>query len=428
MEVEEGCFIFDISSSTAVALHPELYTLIKEHSENIEELQTLHPELFESLVNAKFIVDLDCDEAQILLDSYNAIDCNPSSFSIIINPTLECNLRCWYCYENHEKQSRMSDETLSAIEKLIDIKTQSPELKNLSVSFFGGEPLLGWNNVVKPLLKYSVDKCNERGISFSTAFTTNGVLLTDEKTDILLELGLKNTSFQITLDGNRAFHDSSRIGASKAPTYDVIMRNVEKAALKGFAINLRFNYTPDTIDTFIDVLSDIEKIPSEARSHIRCSFEKVWQSGTGETRNQALSVISAFKDAGISTSSDILYTRHHCYADRENNIVVNYNGDIFKCTAREFSPAMREGVLNSDGTLSLNERYHKRMALKYSNPICKSCDIMPLCNGHCSQTKIENTVHDSCPLGHNESYRQHVVRGALFHIVFNKTIPLKDKE
>ena len=425
MEVEDGCFIFDISSSTAIAVHPEIFNLIKDHYANIEEIQAIHPDLYESLVMSKVIVDSDCDETQMLRERYNAIDCDPSSFSIIVNPTLECNLRCWYCYENHKKQSRMTDETLSAIKKLIATKTNSPELKNLLMSFFGGEPILGWNNVVRPLLKYSVDKCNERGINFSTAFTTNGVLLTDEKTDMLLDLGLKNTSFQITIDGNRTFHDFSRIGASKAPTYDVIMRNVEKTALKGFTINLRFNYTPDTIDSFIDVLSDIKNMPVEAQWHIRCSFEKVWQSGNEDTRNQALSVIHTFQNAGISTSSDILYNRHHCYADRENNIVVNYNGDIFKCTAREFSPSAREGILNRDGTLSLNERYHKRMALKYSSPICKSCSIMPLCNGHCSQSKLERELSDSCPMGYDESSKKDVLIGALYQTVFNKTIELK---
>ena len=91
MEVEDGCFIFDISSSTAIAVHPEIFNLIKDHYANIEEIQAIHPDLYESLVKSKFILDSDCDETQMLLERYNAIDCDPSSFRIIVNPTLECN-------------------------------------------------------------------------------------------------------------------------------------------------------------------------------------------------------------------------------------------------------------------------------------------------------------------------------------------------
>ena len=29
------------------------------------------------------------------------------SFGIIVNPTLRCNLRCWYCYEKHDHLTDM---------------------------------------------------------------------------------------------------------------------------------------------------------------------------------------------------------------------------------------------------------------------------------------------------------------------------------
>ena len=50
---------------------------------------------------------------------------------------------------------------------------------------------------------------------------------------------------------------------------------------------------------------------------------------------------------------------------------------------------------------------------------------MPLCNGHCSQSKLERELSDSCPMGYDESSKKDVLIGALYQTVFNKTIELK---
>lgn len=50
-----------------------------------------------------------------------------------------------------------------------------------------------------------------------------------------------------------------------------------------------------------------------------------------------------------------------CYGDHANHFIVNYNGDLYKCSARDFTKENREGVLTSDGDLEWNEkgRYEK---------------------------------------------------------------------
>ena len=67
-----------------------------------------------------------------------------------------------------------------------------------------------------------------------------------------------------------------------------------------------------------------------------------------------------------------------CYADRANSVIVNYNGDVYKCTACDFAKTKREGKLNEDGTIH---------AL-YSNKTCQECIIFPICDV-CSQKRLE---------------------------------------
>jgi len=42
-----------------------------------------------------------------------------------------------------------------------------------------------------------------------------------------------------------------------------------------------------------------------------------------------------------------------------NSVIVNYNGDVYKCTACDFAKTKREGKLNEDGTI-----YTKRAITK----------------------------------------------------------------
>ena len=77
-----------------------------------------------------------------------------------------------------------------------------------------------------------------------------------------------------------------------------------------------------------------------------------------------------------------------CYADRENSVAINYNGDVYNCTARDFNPKNREGYLNKDGEIIYNEKHQQRMVARYSNHNCLKCNIFPICN-ICSQKKLE---------------------------------------
>ena len=171
------------------------------------------------------------------------------------------------------------------------------------------------------------------------------------------------------------------------------MNNILLALEENFNISLRFNYTPDNIFCFKDVIEDLKSIPLAFRENLRCNFQKIrnWEKSENLKKN-VFNYINELRDNGFNVGSDFIFHRHICYADKENSIVINYNGDLFKCTAREFSNGNRKGVLLNDGTLKWNDKYFKRMNIKYSNPLCLKCKILPICNGGCSTNKLEKKI------------------------------------
>lgn len=420
IEYEKIHFLFNTANGAIIALQNELLQILQEHKEDIDRLSKLHPDFFAGLQSIKAIVEYADDEGSIMIEDFKSRDKDPTSYSIIINPTLDCNLRCWYCYETHKKGSIMGESVLTSVKKLIDAKLSDSRLTHFSASFFGGEPLLGWDKVVLPILEYATQKCKAHGIKFSTGFTTNGVLLSEKKFNELAKLGLSGTSFQISFDGNRKLHDNFRVGADKAPTFDKIIKNVKIGAAKGFTMSLRFNYTPDNLESFKEVLSEIDSLPEDVKKNIICNFQGVWQTKNCEAdlQERALNMVNLFNEHKFETDSDIQISRQICYADMENCAVINYDGLIFKCTAREFCKENSEGVLNTDGSIVWNEKYTARMARKYANEVCRECDILPICNGGCSQNKLDNGNTSTCPFSMNDNSKNHrILASFLSHVL-----------
>ena len=393
----DNTILFNLQTETFIVLNHELSEIVNMHKDDVEALKNKHLELYEQMLEKEFIVPSEKNEVASMISEWKKQDNDPSYFGMIINPTLGCNLRCWYCYEEHEKKNIMDAKVVNSICRLIDKKVILPQMRNLNVSFFGGEPLLGFNNVVLPILSFAAYKCKEHGLNLNSNFTTNGVLLTDTVLTKLEQVGLtKPATFQISLDGNRNYHNHSRIGANHEPTYDVIIKNIIEAASRQHTVSVRLNYTAGNAQTFVDVLDDFCKLPTETKNLIIFNFQQIWQDQTNNIHERIEKLKELFRNEHFVVESDHLNHRHSCYADKENNVVINSDGNIFKCTARDFIPRNREGYLSEEGEIIWNDSFEKRMSVKYSNSACLKCKVLPICNGGCSQSKLEKMQYDSC--------------------------------
>ena len=250
-------------------------------------------------------------------------------------------------------------------------------------------------------------------------FTTNGVLLTEEVRKELLKIPLADKpGFQITIDGNEEKHNKSRCTASGEPTYRIILDNIFGAVRAGMRVNCRFNYTEDNIDSLVDVLDDFEELTPEERKLIFFDFQQVWQEKSKtEVREKALKLANLFMKEDQQVRIEKNYNNQRCRDDAENQASINFDGNVYKCTAINITPDIREGVLNADGEIEWNERFHKRMALKYGNKHCKACVIYPICHGGCSQTKLDADENAECLFGLDDNAKLERVRGRLEYIL-----------
>lgn len=138
-------------------------------------------------------------------------------------------------------------------------------------------------------------------------------------------------------------------------------------------------------------------------------FQRVWQDRdyrADETEAKAMVLRKRCDEIGIPVACHFIHkdVRQSCYADKINHALVNYDGYVFACTARDFTPESAIGKLSPDGTITYRPDVIKtRRTAKLAKPICRECRIAPICGGGCSQKAVEGLSHEKCNNGYTES-------------------------
>lgn len=391
-------------------LHNDLIESAKVYS-NIDDLLIYAPLLYISLIEKGFVVSESVDEIQKVKDVQAKVDQDDDTlYRLIINPTMNCNFKCWYCYESHVKDSKMDEQTINHVMKHIESVIQNmPRINKFFISWFGGEPLLYFDRVIDPIMDFAASLFIKHNISFSTDFTTNGYLINEKMINKFHSYSISN--FQITLDGNRERHDKVRYISKNRGSYDEIVENILALCRNKLCVSLRINYTKQNLENLESIVYDILPLEEQYREYLIISFHKVWQEEDLTLGARIKNLRLFFKSNGFKTvNGDIPNTlRESCYADRKNHATINYNGEVFKCTARNFSSDAKEGDLKEDGSIEWNAKFHQRMNIKFKNKPCLSCPIMPICNGGCSQVALESKGEDYCVYSFDEQRKKEIV-------------------
>lgn len=389
--------LYNTLSNSLACYTEEEYTEIDKLFDNLDEFERNYPTLFANMRQCGFIVD-DCDELDYIKLRNKLSTFEDGMYHLTINPTLDCNLKCWYCsteYKNAKHQGAMSNKTIEAVKKHIQYIVESKKATHLHLDWFGGEPLMYFDNIIKPIAKEAIKLCDLNKILFSHHITTNSICMTEKMIHDFVDLRL--TSFQIPLDGNKKHHDTIKFNEDKSGTFDTVIKNLNRLPeiIPNVNITLRVNYDKKTLYGIEDILTLISE---KAKKHINMDFQRVWQiSCDNRDYAQLEKVKKVFIENGLNSGfwayQPGIFNR--CYSDRFHHYAINYDGNIFKCTAQDYGKDKIIGKLHPNGMISWNLNLLSELFANstFDNKRCLKCKALPLCMGPCITKNYEAKKH-----------------------------------
>lgn len=350
-------------------------------------------EMKDFLQDRGFIVSKEQDELKEVVDKYQQLrEGADKEFDICLVMNNKCNLQCVYCYQDHSKNTEITNETLDKI--ATKIKEEITDAKKILIHFFGGEPTLSMTKI-----KYFTETIEVHGMhNIEYAITTNGYALNKDKIEQLISYQVK--CYQITIDGDPAIHNKQRVTKDGRASYSIILGNIKLLLDAGAEVAVRINITKNNYNNLDTLLSDLKELKNnqdsgkltialnEAIDYSDIQDNKTFFKDRKEFAEHLMEVYKTLDEYGFPIpfpSRDSF-----CMMMSKNGFVINPDGSFGQCSV---SHGEALGHID-EGFKSVQDSHTRLGHLATERDECMNCQTLPFCYGGCKLLRDMNK--DSC--------------------------------
>lgn len=317
-----------------------------------------------------------------------------------------CNLACTYCYATEGEYHNPGWMSEEIGKKAIDFLFAHAKNDSVSISFFGGEPLINLT-LIKKLVQYANKKALVLKKRVSYSLTTNGTLINRDTAEFLN----KNKFYvSLSIDGNQQGHDLCRIDKKGHGSYVNSIKNID--LLNDTLMSFRATATPhnsnyiaisealynlketdfyigEAMNCFItdNSLRLVEKSYKDLIEQFMIDLEqdRIKKCKVNSLIYQNLKKIAFFEQRSCSCSAFI------------SSVAVDVNGIIYPCH-RFVGSAYCIGNINEKGIdiKVANKMFPQDFLINYREG-CSVCWVQNLCVGGCSYLNMETNGQSNIP-------------------------------
>lgn len=358
----------------------------------------------------------------------------PLAFNMMIKPAGSlCNLDCSYCYYLDKaeiyggRQPVMSEEML---ETVIREYIQANDVPQVTFNWHGGEPLvLGLDFYRKAV---QLQKKYADGKEIFNTLQTNGTLITEEIAAFFHD---NQFLIGISLDGPQDIHDKFRKDKGGAPTFEKVIRGLEKLYRRGVEYNTMSTINKASEGRGLEVYQFLKSVGSRYMQfmpvveHVKYPVDK-----NGKPLKHARPYIVDPTEEGAQIArwsvSSLAFGKFMCdifdYWVRNdvgqyyvnlfdatlanycgalpgtcayartcgNNVIIEHNGDVYPCDHFVYPKYRLGNVAETDIRTMMETSEMLRFGLDKRNTLpskCLSCKYGFACTGECPKHRFSRT-------------------------------------
>ena len=405
IEIEDGTSLLYNGSSLCMDLVPTEYAkLLSEGA----ELNYLSAEEREHLAARGHLTSLTPDEERAeyiktlreITAKVAEANQQEKKASLTFVLTYNCNLACTYCFQLELSQKlrrhAMTGEFVDAFFADCFPRLYPTPPSDCLFTLFGGEPLLPGNREAITRILAHVNKVPSSRINVATNATTVASML-----DLIGPDKDKIQSVQITLDGDRDFHDQNRVSTARKPTFDTLVGVVRQVLEAKADVTIRVHLHPNRLKSAEMLAEYLDAEGLLGNKHVYVYFQPLNDFTMDRQTPEDLEIFRrTFQFVAAKTGRPPSHLMHlngflemqeekelptirYCGLGSNGFYVVDPLGDIYQCYDEAGNRERRVGAF-ADGkyeTFPLKEEYVNRQLLNL--PECVDCSVSLFCGGGC---------------------------------------------
>lgn len=383
---------------------------------------SLPPDIYRQLASGGFIIPAGKDELGEVRERFHQAR-KETPVVLTLTTTMDCNLGCYYCYEERSPD-RLEQKDVAAILEMARDRLARSGKQSLHVDWYGGEPLMNVD-FIETASQALQALCRNSDVFYAASIISNGTCWPKDVGAFIERHRIRQV--QISFDGLRDNHNRRRkyrkgyAPSDNVSSFDEAVRLVDQL-LEHVRVDIRIN---------IDRANRGDVIPLIQFARARGWFSKAFPAVIQPARLSSYSEHSGFMRKSELTLREYDEIRHLvrgevgtetpieesetpdgfpypktsvCAALANDSIVVGADGRQYHCGLQAAEPQRAVGSIRGLGKRQLPvinllyEGLHSDESWweefdPTTLPNCARCSFLPICWGGCPKKHLEQDDH-----------------------------------
>lgn len=392
--------LYNTYSTSLIVLNNEMCNNIRNNN-----FEILSREDVVTLLEMGFLVEKERNEVHEL-ECARKSEIEKVEQVVTIFSTNRCNARCYYCFEKGINYEHMSEETAR---KTVEFLLQFYPKKELSIKWFGGEPLYNFDSI-----RLITERLIAEEYTLKCHITTNGSLLTQEMLDFF-KSNYSIVTFQITIDdiGESYNRIKKYVEGNYEDPYRLVVNNCRMVIANKMHVSIRINHLFERFEKAVEIYHLLQKefedldsnfyliylanltLPGK-RTYIKSEQDKDIAVKMQEF-NRRHRPVDENDDKYMLYKHDLLPKLKHCAATNKYNLTITADGGIFKChRLAQYSQYMIGSV--EKGIDEMASGFTSFTEYRIIDQECRQCYAFPICQGSCRSLYLLEDNKVDCDL------------------------------